>query len=631
WRSRFRSLFLYAAVFFAASFGLRVALLAKSWPSADTRPTALAWAFLVGVFFDMLGCAIAALPLALLLGLSTQRFLAGRLGRTLTIGMYAMGVFMVFYDVAVEWYFWGEFTSRFNLIAVDYLKDFGVVVRFIRDQYPVLPVTGAIAAITALIVVPTVKGVSRSCGAPLGAAARSRFLGAQAGLAVVTALFVFHQSWALGGDNWTNRNLARNGLVALATTFANANVTYDEGEYLTRHPRNVMVRLRQLLKADNSEYLQPEPTDIARRINNGPAATPHNVLIIVVESLSADFVGALGGKDGLTPNLDKLAEESLFFTRLYACGNRTIRGLEAINLSLPPTPGRALAKRPASHELFSAEHLMRGTLGYKTLFFYGGRGNFDNMDEFLCNGGFTLVDERDFQPDEIHFRTAWGICDGDVFHRSIREFDEVHDAGGMFYAMIMTVSNHIPFKYPKSIDIPSGMLGAVKYTDYAIGQFLKEAAARPWFKDTIFVITADHCQRHLAREPEAPAVKFHIPAIIYAPGLVKPQRYDGVCSQIDLVPTVLGLMHTSYESRFFGQDVLHAPPDRAFLGMPTDLALLIGDRKTVLSPGRQARCFHVEPNEYEKRINVNPDDLEKAITYYQGAGILLKDRPNDAR
>jgi phosphoglycerol transferase MdoB-like AlkP superfamily enzyme len=217
-----------------------------------------------------------------------------------------------------------------------------------------------------------------------------------------------------------------------------------------------------------------------------------------------------------------------------------------------------------------------------------------------------------------------------VYHRAIRELDAACEGGGRFYAMVMTVSNHVPFQYPKSVDIPSGMLGAVKYTDYAIAQFLKEAADRPWFKDTIFVITADHCQRHDAREPNAPAVKYHIPAIIYAPAIVKPRRYDGLCSQIDLVPTVLGLMHMSYQSKFFGQDVLHTPANRAFAGTPMDLGLLIGDRKAVLSPGRRVKCFRVDPNEYEKHIGLQPADRDQAVTYYQGAGTLLRNRLQDA-
>jgi phosphoglycerol transferase MdoB-like AlkP superfamily enzyme len=404
------------------------------------------------------------------------------------------------------------------------------------------------------------------------------------------------------------------------------NFTYSEVEYLTRDDAQTMARLRDLLKTDRTEYVNKTGLDITRRIDGGPNPRPHNVLIVCVESLSAEFLGVFGNPKNLTPNLDKLADESILFTRLYACGTRTIRGLEAINLSLPPTPGRAVAKRRGSHKLFSAEHLMR-KMGYRTMFFYGGHANFDNMDNFLCRGGFELIDDRKFRPEDIHFRSPWGICDGDVYHRAIAEFDATHQAGRKFYSMIMTVSNHIPFTYPKVIDIPSpSMFGAVKYTDYAIGQLLNEARTRPWFKDTIFVIVADHCQRHRAKSDSSPT-KYHIPAFIYSPNpeIAKPQRINSLCSQIDLVPTVLGLMRASYTSKFFGQDVLVRAPERAFVGTPLDLGFLVGDRKIVLSPAHKAATYVVAAEE-ETQVPNKEDELDMAIAYYQGMGYMMRNR-----
>ena len=147
---------------------------------------------------------------------------------------------------------------------------------------------------------------------------------------------------------------------------------------------------------------------------------------------------------------------------------------------------------------------------------------------------------------------------------------------------------------------------------------------------TIFVIVADHCARTHAKSDSSP-VKFHIPAIIYAPKIIPPQRIDAICSQIDLIPTLLGLMNVSYETKFFGRDVLREPADRAFIGTELDVGMILGHHKVVVSPGRIARAFNLEPDGSETPIPCDPDELERAISYYQGAGLLLKEHLYDAK
>jgi len=631
-RWRYGGLALFVLVFVAVSCVLRVALLVRSFSMADTQPLALASVFAFGLVFDFLTSLWLLLPLALLVVLGGNRFLAGRAGRTLCLALFGIGVFFMLYDAAIEWFYWEEFpSSRFNLIAVDYIRDADVVLAYVWRSYPVLLISGALAALAALIVWPMARTVLKSCEVPLRAAQRLKFLALYAaGLALAVPL-VLNLTLTNTSGNWTNKNLAKNGALSFMSALLNRNVIYSEDLYVAHDPAQVMTRLRGLLKTSNSRYVSENADDITRRIDNGPGAAKHNVIVIVVESLSAQFLGVFGDPRGLTPNLDELAGQSILFTRMYACGTRTIRGLEALNLSLPPTPGRALGKRPGSNNLFSAEHLFRG-MGYRTLFFYGGHGNFDDMDAFLCNGGYELIDRPKFRRDEIHFASPWGICDGDTYRRAMRECDETHQAGRKFFAMIMTLSNHTPYTYPQEIDIPSGtgLLGAVKYTDHAIGQFLSEARRKPWFDDTLFVIVADHCTKQSARTDASP-LKYHIPGFIYAPKLVKPARHDSLCSQSDLLPTVLGVLGASYETKFFGRDVLRDPANRAFIGTELDLTLLVGNHHVVLSPGREVRMFAVQPDGSETPIEIDPDELDMAITYYQGAGYVLKNHLYEAK
>jgi phosphoglycerol transferase MdoB-like AlkP superfamily enzyme len=629
-RSRYAGLILFAAVFVAISALLRVALLVHSFSLADTRPLAIAAAFAFGLLFDLLACLWVMLPLTLVVALGPNRFMAGRIGRTLCLALLGVLVFLVLYDVAVEWCYWEEFpSSRFNLVAVDYLHDWQTVLADVWQTYPVALISGGLVVLSLVIVLPLARTLLRSCQAPLRMGQRVRFMALYlAGMALAAPL-VLSTTLTDTSDNWTNKNLARNGPISFFSALLNRDAVYSD-LYLIRDSAQIMTRLRGLLKTSNSRYESDNPDGVTRRIDNGPDLASHNVVVVVVESLSAGYLGVLGNTGGLTPNLDELAGQGILFTRLYACGTRTIRGLEALNLSLPPVPGRALGKRADASEFFSAERLFRD-MGYRTMFFYGGRGTFDNMDAFLCRGGFELIDNRKFGPGEIRFSNAWGACDGDTYNRVLRECDATHQAGRKFLAMVLTLSNHAPFTYPQEVDIPSGSgpQGAVKYTDHAIGQFIREARRKPWFDDTVFVIVADHCARQLARHDSSPA-KYHIPAIIYAPKIVRPRRYESLSSQSDIMPTVLGLLNASYTSKFLGQDVLRDPPNRAFVATELELTLLVGDHQVILSPGHAVQVLALGPDGSETPIEANPEEVEMAVTYYQGAGYLLKNHLCDA-
>lgn len=160
------------------------------------------------------------------------------------------------------------------------------------------------------------------------------------------------------------------------------------------------------------------------------------------------------------------------------------------------------------------------------LFLYGGHGYLDNMNCFYTHNGYRKVDETDFSSDEITFSNAWGVCDEDIFNRSLKEFDKMSATGKPFSALIMTTFNHRPYTYPEGkIDIPShtGRKGAVKYADFATGKFLDDAEQHSWFADTVFIIVADHCASSMGKIA-LPVNRYHIPLFIYSPAHVRPRR-----------------------------------------------------------------------------------------------------------
>ena len=197
----------------------------------------------------------------------------------------------------------------------------------------------------------------------------------------------------------------------------------------------------------------------------------------------------------------------------------------------------------------------------------------------------------------------------------------------------MTISNHRPYTYPEGrIEYdgnPMSRRAAVKYTDWAIGQFLAQAAGKPWFNETVFVIMADHCASS-AGKTSLPLECYHIPALIYAPGFIAPQYIDKVCSQIDVMPTLMSLLHFSYDAPFYGRDVLAEDfKERAFMATYQDLGYYADGVLTVLSPVRRIQQFSVTQHdgwiyEEEPLEQMQEGVLAEAQAFYQTANLAYK-------
>ena len=346
-----------------------------------------------------------------------------------------------------------------------------------------------------------------------------------------------------------------------------------------------------------------------------------------MESLSADFLSAYGNTESLTPNLDTLMQQSLVFDNMFAAGNRTVRGLEAVTLCLPPSAGESIVKRPDNGGLFSTGALLKN-MGYIVQYIYGGDSYFDNMGNFFSKNGYQVIDRDTLSSDEITFQNIWGVCDEDTYRLALRVCDSNHKTGKPFFTHIMTVSNHRPFTYPEGrISIegdPQSRAGGVKYTDYAIGNFLRMAKEKSWFSETLFVIVADHCASSAGRT-NLPLEKYRIPALVYSPQFIEPRHVSTICSQIDLMPTVFSLLRFSYDSQFYGQDIVGEEfCPRAFVATYQDLGYYCNDILTILSPVRsvrQYRCRRNSDGTYEEQPLRNPDlrYVREAQIYYQNA------------
>ena len=582
----------------------------------------LAWIFSTGLLYDTLFYLYALLPVSLYLWLMPQAAWRSR-ANALLVHLLVFGTVYALGFIAVsEVLFWNEFNVRFNFISVDYLVYRREVTDNISESYP-LPLLLSLIFLLSLVVYFFIRNsVTEALISLESWKRRSALAFANLLLALLAMQFVGQE--LLDGHRPYVRELASNGPYQFIAAFRNNELDFN-AFYPTEDGTLASDLLKQeVIGSDPSPIGQEQEYGIRHRVVNDGPARDYNIILVMVESLSAKYLGLYGNEKALTPNLDSLSGESLNFSRMYATGTRTTRGLEAVTLSIPPTPGRSIVKRIGKESnLFSLGNVL-GRAGYDVRFIYGGRGYFDNMNAFFSGNGYSIIDQSSTPDADIGFENAWGMADEYLYTQALHAADEAYAKDKPFFFHLMTTSNHRPYTYPEGrIDIPSGTgrEGAVKYTDWAIGDFLARAREHDWFDNTLFVFIADHTAGS-AGKVDLPVNRYHIPMMVYAPKLVEPQTVNTVASQIDVAPTLLGMLDLSYDSEFFGRDLLkvQAGEGRALIGNYQHLGYYTPGKLSILSPQKQERqLVDPENDNVHETVNLDREHIEKAIAYYQGA------------
>ena len=588
--------------------------------------------FAKGLWFDLVVLSLLLAPLWLYDAVLPGRFHSARAQRAVRWVSLLLVVFGLYFLAAAEITFWLEFATRFNFIAVDYLLYTHEVIGNIRESYPVgriLAGLGLLALVTALLLRPAVDRADR---APVS---RRRGLGcvAAAVLLPAVALWAARVEQMGGSGNAYADELAGNGLFTIAAAARRNELDYDR--FYATIEQSRADSLLTALGVERKPLQAPETPgagDAARERAESHLplmpATPRHVLMVTIESMSAEFLGAYGATTGLTPRLDGLAREGLRFANFYATGTRTVRGLEAVSLGTPPVPGQSIVRRPGNAHLATIGEILE-LQGFATSFVYGGYGYFDNMNAYFDANDYRVVDRTEFPKSSVVFENIWGVADESLFANALAVIDANVAQGKRTFTHVMTTSNHRPFTYPDGrIDIPSpgGREGAIKYTDWAIGHLVDEARKRPWFADTLFVFLADHCAA-VAGKTALPVAGYRIPLILWAPRLVRPGVYEPVASQIDLPPTLLDILGVDGDDHFFGRSVMELPqgPARAFISNYQALGYYRDDALVVLSPGRKVEAFRIDPRSFAAtRVVPDARQLDEAIAYYQTAARAFK-------
>ena len=568
---------------------------------------------------------------ALMLFLPKQRLKIRNSLYFITLFLY---VLLIIFNAVSEYFFYNEFGVRYNFIAVDYLIYTTEVIGNIMESYPIIPLFTAIFVVTGLATWWIYKKTKDSLLQLPNLVQKFTLLGVFAVLLGISLSFA--EKINLKKGNIFQQEIAANGMVKFYEAFSNNTL-----DFFTFYPTV------DQKTAEKNTLLPLGTTTLNRTITSDKPELQKNVVLISIESLSAAYMKAYGYEESVTPFLDQLAQKSLFFTNLYATGNRTVRGLEALTLCIPPTAGESVIKREKENKNKFTTGSVFKSKGYSVKYLYGGYSYFDNMKDFYGGNGYEIVDRDNFTPEEITFANVWGVCDEDMAKKAISEMNKDYKAGKPFFHHWMTVSNHRPFTYPEGkIDIPAdskSRKGGVKYTDYSIMKFFEMAQKQPWFKNTVFVIVADHCSSS-AGKTELPMDKYRIPAMIYAPEFVAPQKFSQVTSQIDVMPTVLGLLNFKYQSKFLGQDVFSKNfVPRAYIATYQDLGFIKDNYLTVISPTKNIKQYQLvqkpntntttEFNIYytENLLQDNPrkDLVDQTISNYQSTSFWLKNKMLD--
>lgn len=546
-------------------------------------------------------------------------------------------VLIIIQNAVSEFFFWNEFGVRYNFIAVDYLVYTNTVIGNIMESYPVIPLfigVGLLTIISTFIIVKKSKIYIEKLPCITD---KIKILTVYSLLFIVSLKVIPLLAKLENSPNIFTNELQANGVYKFYNAFIHSELDfYNFYETLSNEEAFTLVK---------NQIPEIEAYSMHRTITSDSLEIKKNVVLITIESLSAEFMKMYGNNLKITPFLDSLALQSLNFSNLYATGNRTVRGLEAISLCIPPTPGESVVKRQDNKNKFCTASIFKKK-GYQVKYLYGGDAFFDNMQDFFGGNGYEIVDKSSFKSEEITFANIWGVCDEDMANKAIQIMNLEAKNGKPFFNHWMTVSNHRPFTYPDGkIDISPSIKsreGGVKYTDYALRQFFNKAAKEPWFKNTVFVIVADHCASSSGKT-ELPMDKYRIPAMIYAPGFISATNNNKLMSQIDIMPTLFGLLNFKYHSKFYGQDVLKDDYEpRAFIATYQDLGFIKDNVLTIISPVKKSKQFalkqkqtdkvHSDFNIYyeEELMKSKREDLFKACTsFYQTSSYLLQNKKYD--
>lgn len=624
---------------------LRVALLVYNRELiGDTAASTFVEAFYNGMRFDLRVVVYACVPL--LLALFSVRAMAARGALRLWLtGFASITLFMGITELD----FYREFHQRLNSLVFQYFQeDPQTVLSMLWNGFPVGRYLLAWALATWLLA-KVFKGLDlftrpSTSPVPAGAAPHAlpwywRWLALLLCLliSVVAARGHLRQGPPLRwGDAYTTdsmfaNQLGLNGTLTLYSAAANTFGSHRDNAWKsTMSDEAALKSVREMLLTDNDQLVDADTAAIRRDFTPPAEHTLpiKNVVVILLESFAGHFVGALGSPANITPNFDKLAKEGLLFDRFFSNGTHTHQGMFATMACFPNLPSfEYLMRTPEGGHKFSGLPQLLSARGFDDLYVYNGNFQWDNQSGFFSNQGMTNFIGREDFVNPVFMDPTWGVSDQDMFDRGALELEKNYGKKP-FYALLQTLSNHTPYALPKDLPVEpvtghgstDEHLTAMRYSDWALGQFFEKARKQPYFKETLFVIVGDHGFGSDQQLTEMDLFRFNVPLLLIAPGIQEKFGTNSsvVGTQIDIVPTIMGRLGGEVRHQCWGRDLLNLPKGDLGIGVikPSggdQTVAIVSPKRIMIQPkGFETRLYDYQLGAHPQATRV-PLELEPAL------------------
>ena len=624
-----------AALLMLMFAALRLALLNhNSELVGATAPGDLLQAFCNGARFDLRVVVYMVAPL--LLSLLSLRAMAARRAHVWWLSIAASLCLLL---GITEMDFYREFHQRLNSLVFQYLEeDLGTVSSMLWNGFPVgrYLLSWALGSLAMALLFHWLEHITRPRLARPAPAWYARF-----GvfvlcllLAVIAARGTLKQGPPLRwGDAFTTdsmfaNHLGLNGILTLVDAADNSFSDHRDNAWKATLPEAEALQTVRDMLLTGHDVLVDEGSAAIRRDTTPPAAGTlpvKHVVVILMESFAGRWVGALGSDADITPNFDRLSEEGLLFTRFFSNGTHTHQGMFATMACFPNLPSfEYLMRTPEGSHQFSGLPQQLSARGYDDLYVYNGNFQWDNQSGFFSNQGMRNFIGREDFVDPVFIDPTWGVSDQDMFDRAAVELNKL-DPNKPFYALLQTLSNHTPYALPERLPVApvtergsyNQHLTAMRYSDWALGQFFDKAKQSPYYKDTLFVIVGDHGFGSAEQLTEMDLYRHNVPLLLIGPGIQDRfgARRDTVGTQIDVVPTIMGRLGGTTRQQCWGRDLLSLPAGDAGIGVikpsgsDQTVAIVSGDKVLVQPRGLAAKLYRYDLG--ERKVEVLQGDTQQ--------------------
>ena len=641
---------------------LRVALLVYNREMIlDTPASTFIEAFINGLRFDLRIVVYLSIPL--LLAILSVKAMKSR--GVLRFWLTAASSLALFLGL-MEMDFYREFHQRLNGLVFQYVKeDPKTVMSMLWYGFPVVRYLLAWAVGTAVLYF-AFKGADRvtrsrtsvTAGVQTAAApwfARIAVFVVVLLVCVVAARGTLRQGPPLRwGDAYTTdsnfaNQLGLNGSLSLIAA-AKSRFSDDRSNVwkATLQEPAAVQTVRDMLLTDHDKLVDPDTAPV-RRDTTPPAERTlpiKNVVVILMESFAGHSVGALGRPGNITPYFDNLAKEGLLFERFFSNGTHTHQGMFATMACFPNLPGfEYLMQTPeGSHKLSGLPELLSARK-FDDVYVYNGDFAWDNQSGFFSNQGMTTFVGRNDFVDPVFSDPTWGVSDQDMFNRGLEELKK-REGKKPFYALLQTLSNHTPYALPTPLPVEpvtdrgslNEHLTAMRYSDWALGQFFEKARKEPYFNETLFVVVGDHGFGNEQQISEMDLGRFNVPLLFIGPGIQEKfgPRNDTVGTQVDIVPTIMGRLGGEFRQQCWGRDLLTLPEGDKGAGVikpsgsDQTVAIISGDHLLVQPKDMPAKVwqYHLGANPEAKVVTdsaVEAELKQKLESFLQTATKSLLD------